>query len=93
MTARVAVGVGTSGQRVKTGAGTQAMKIFGTSLPAVKPEDIGLGQGVKVTRIVIATAARDRRGSRRGGDGADWRARPLRRRHEQAGRPRGLRQD
>src|SRR6185436_18370379 len=47
---------GTSASGLRTGAGTQAMKIFGTSLPAsIKPEDIGLGQGVKVTRIVSAT--------------------------------------
>jgi quinohemoprotein amine dehydrogenase len=40
---------------LKIGAAAQALRIFGANLPAsVKPEEIGLGQGVKVTRIVSA---------------------------------------
>jgi quinohemoprotein amine dehydrogenase len=46
---------GTSASAVRTGAANQSVKIFGASLPAsVKPEDIGAGQGVKVSRIVSA---------------------------------------
>lgn len=46
---------GTSVSAVRTGAANQSVKILGASLPAsVKPEDIGAGQGVKVSRIVSA---------------------------------------
>lgn len=39
---------------LKTGS-TSALKVYGANLPAsVKPEDIVLGQGVKVTRIVAS---------------------------------------
>ena len=42
---------------LKTASTGRAVKIFGANLPAgVTPEDIGLGQGVKVTRIVSARA-------------------------------------
>jgi quinohemoprotein amine dehydrogenase len=48
---------GTSVSALKTASGAQAVKIFGANLPASpKPEDIGLGQGVTVTRIVNAKA-------------------------------------
>jgi quinohemoprotein amine dehydrogenase len=41
---------------VKTGSTGQNVRIFGANLPAsVRPEDVGLGQGVKVTRVVSAT--------------------------------------
>jgi quinohemoprotein amine dehydrogenase len=44
---------GTSVSALKTGSTAQAVKIFGANLPAVlKPEEIGIGQGVKVARIV-----------------------------------------
>jgi quinohemoprotein amine dehydrogenase len=40
---------------LKTATTGRALKIYGANLPAnVKPEDIGFGQGVKVTRIVSA---------------------------------------
>jgi quinohemoprotein amine dehydrogenase len=40
---------------LKTASTGRALKIYGANLPAsVKPEDIGFGQGVKVTRIVSA---------------------------------------
>ena len=46
---------GTSVSAVRAGAGSQTVKIFGANLPASpKPEDIGLGQGVKVARVVSA---------------------------------------
>lgn len=46
---------GTSVTAIKTGTSGQAVRIFGSNLPtAVKPEDLGLGRGVKVTRIVSA---------------------------------------
>ena len=42
---------------MKTASSAQAVRIFGANLPASpRPEDIGLGQGVKVTRIVNAKA-------------------------------------
>jgi quinohemoprotein amine dehydrogenase len=47
---------GTSVSAVRTGGGNQPVKIFGANLPASpKPEDIALGQGVKVARVVSAT--------------------------------------
>ena len=40
---------------LKTASTGRALKIYGANLPAsVKPEDVGFGQGVKVTRIVSA---------------------------------------
>jgi quinohemoprotein amine dehydrogenase len=40
---------------LKTGTTGQSVRIFGANLPAsVRPEDIGLGQGIKVTRVVSA---------------------------------------
>jgi quinohemoprotein amine dehydrogenase len=40
---------------LKTGSTARAVKIYGANLPAtVKPEDIGLGQGVKIARVVSA---------------------------------------
>jgi quinohemoprotein amine dehydrogenase len=46
---------GASVTALKTGAAAPALRIFGANLPAsVKPEEIGLGQGVKVTRIASA---------------------------------------
>jgi len=40
---------------LKTATTGRALKIYGANLPAsVKPEDIGFGQGVKVTRVVSA---------------------------------------
>jgi quinohemoprotein amine dehydrogenase len=46
---------GTSVSALKTGAATTALKIFGANLPASpKPEEIGLGQGVKITRVTSA---------------------------------------
>jgi quinohemoprotein amine dehydrogenase len=46
---------GTSVASVRTGAPSQAVRIFGANLPAsVRPDDIGLGQGVKVSRVVSA---------------------------------------
>jgi quinohemoprotein amine dehydrogenase len=48
---------GTSVSALKTGSTGQQVRIFGASLPtAVKPEDIGLGRGVKVTRVTSSTA-------------------------------------
>jgi len=42
---------------LKTASTGRPVKIYGANLPSsVKPEDIGLGQGVKVTRIVTARA-------------------------------------
>ena len=42
---------------LKTASTGRALKIYGANLPAsVKPEDIGLGEGVKVTRVVSARA-------------------------------------
>src|SRR5438105_12512207 len=47
--------LGASVSAVKTGSNAQAVRIFGANLPAsVRPDDIGLGQGVKVTRVVSA---------------------------------------
>jgi quinohemoprotein amine dehydrogenase len=47
---------GTSASAVRTGASNQALKIFGMNLPASpRPEDVGIGQGVKVARVVSAT--------------------------------------
>jgi quinohemoprotein amine dehydrogenase len=47
--------IGTSAASLRTGTSTPAMKIFGAHLPStLRPEDIGLGAGVKVTRIVSA---------------------------------------
>jgi quinohemoprotein amine dehydrogenase len=38
---------------LKTASNGRAVKIYGANLPAnVKPEDVGFGQGVKVTRVV-----------------------------------------
>jgi quinohemoprotein amine dehydrogenase len=46
---------GTSVSGLKTGSTAVPVKIFGTNLPAgIKPDDIGFGQGVKVSRIVSA---------------------------------------
>jgi quinohemoprotein amine dehydrogenase len=46
---------GTSVASVRTGAAGQSVRIFGANLPAsVRPDDIGLGQGVKVSRVVSA---------------------------------------
>jgi quinohemoprotein amine dehydrogenase len=42
---------------LKTASTGRPVKIYGANLPSsIKPEDIGLGQGVKVTRIVTARA-------------------------------------
>jgi len=47
--------LGASVSAVKTGTTAQSVRIFGANLPAsVRPDDIGLGQGVKVTRVVSA---------------------------------------
>ncbi len=47
--------IGTSAASLRTGTSTPALKIFGAHLPStLRPEDIGLGSGVKVTRIVSA---------------------------------------
>jgi quinohemoprotein amine dehydrogenase len=44
---------GTSVSALKTATTAQAVRIFGANLPVgLKPEDIGIGQGVKVARIV-----------------------------------------
>jgi quinohemoprotein amine dehydrogenase len=44
---------GTSVSALKTATTAQAVRIFGSNLPVgLKPEDIGIGQGVKVARIV-----------------------------------------
>ena len=46
---------GASVTALKIGAATQAVKIFGVNLPAApRVEDIGIGQGVRVSRIVSA---------------------------------------
>jgi quinohemoprotein amine dehydrogenase len=46
---------GTSLTALKTGTTGQSMKIYGANLASgIKAEDIGLGQGVKVTRVVSA---------------------------------------
>lgn len=46
---------GTSVSALKTSSTAQAVKIYGANLPtALKADDVGLGQGVKVTRIVSA---------------------------------------
>jgi quinohemoprotein amine dehydrogenase len=48
---------GTSVSALRTGGGNQPVKIFGANFPASpKPEDIALGQGVKIARVVNATA-------------------------------------
>ena len=47
--------LGASVTAVKTGSTGQNIRIFGANLPeSIRAEDIGLGQGVKVTRIVSA---------------------------------------
>jgi hypothetical protein len=47
---------GASVTALKIGSSVQAVKIYGVNLPAgPKVEDIGIGQGVKVSRIVSAT--------------------------------------
>ena len=47
--------LGSSVTALKIGSATQAVKIYGANLPAApKLEDIGIGQGVKVSRIVSA---------------------------------------
>lgn len=49
--------LGASVTALKTGSAPASIKIFGANLPgAVTPEDIGLGQGVKVARVVSARA-------------------------------------
>ena len=49
--------LGASVTALKTGSTGQNIRIFGVNLPeSVRPDDIGLGQGVKVTRIVTARA-------------------------------------
>jgi quinohemoprotein amine dehydrogenase len=46
---------GTSVAALKTSSSDQSVRIFGANLPTnVKPEDIGLGQGVKVLRVTSA---------------------------------------
>lgn len=46
---------GTSVSSIKTGSSAQTMKIFGANLPsAVSAGDVGLGRGVKVSRVVSA---------------------------------------
>ncbi|HEV3139539.1 MAG TPA: quinohemoprotein amine dehydrogenase subunit alpha [Vicinamibacterales bacterium] len=48
---------GTSVSAIKTASTARPVKIFGANLPTdVKADDIGLGQGVKVARIVNARA-------------------------------------
>jgi quinohemoprotein amine dehydrogenase len=48
---------GASVSAIRTSSTSKPVKIFGANLPAsVTPSDIGLGQGVKVTRIVSARA-------------------------------------
>ena len=48
---------GTSVPALKTSSTAQAVRIFGANLPTtLKPEDIGLGQGVRTTRVVSARA-------------------------------------
>ena len=47
--------LGASVTALKTGSAPSSIRIFGANLPGtVKPEDIGLGPGVKVARIVSA---------------------------------------
>jgi quinohemoprotein amine dehydrogenase len=47
--------LGTSATALKTGATSQAVRIFGANLPgSPRAEDIGLGPGVRVSRIVSA---------------------------------------
>jgi quinohemoprotein amine dehydrogenase len=44
---------GTSAASLRTGTSAQPLKIFGANLPTtLRPEDIGLGSGVKVARVV-----------------------------------------
>jgi len=46
---------GSSITALKVGSSREAVKIYGANLPAaVTPADIGLGQGVRVTRVVAA---------------------------------------
>ena len=46
---------GSSVTALKTGSTGQNIRIFGANLPeSVRPDDVGFGQGVKVTRIVSA---------------------------------------
>lgn len=48
---------GSDAAALKTASTGRAVKIYGANLPEnVKPEDVGFGQGVKVTRIVSARA-------------------------------------
>ncbi len=48
---------GTSIASARAGSTARGVRIFGANLPASpKPEDIGLGQGVRVARIVSASA-------------------------------------
>src|SRR5581483_4286886 len=48
---------GASVTAIKTGSAAQNVRIFGANLPSsIRAEDIGLGQGVKVSRIVNARA-------------------------------------
>jgi len=52
-----AVVFGTSVSAIRTGSAAQSLRIFGANLPtAIKADDIGLGRGVKVTRVTNATA-------------------------------------
>jgi quinohemoprotein amine dehydrogenase len=47
---------GTSISSARTGSTVQGVRIFGANLPASpKPDDIGLGQGVRVARVASAT--------------------------------------
>jgi len=47
--------LGANVSALKTGSAGQNVRIFGANLPgSVRPEDVGLGQGVKVTRVVSA---------------------------------------
>ena len=47
--------LGASVSAIKTGSTAQNVRIFGVNLPgSVRAEDIGFGQGVKVTRVVSA---------------------------------------
>jgi quinohemoprotein amine dehydrogenase len=47
--------LGTSVTALRTGSTAQAVKIFGINLPAsVRAEDLGLGQGLRVSRVVSA---------------------------------------
>ena len=47
--------LGASVTALKTGVSSQNIRIFGVNLPeSVRPEDVGLGQGVKVSRVVSA---------------------------------------